>query len=242
MTVTKSTTEPHSARARRATWRVVSIAAIALVGAGVACTTKPDAKAAVPELAVDSATPEPVAPEPVAPEPVPVVATPVAAMRRSCDDYTIREEGIGAMEVGDAHDAFRNSCIVSSDSTATDANDGSVRGTVVVSVNGSLVNVQVTENRIYRLSVSDPAFRTVDGLGPGVPIIRLLDWPGAVVLEGDHDLSVVVSAHCGLYFRIAKPAMAPASLGRWTDIVRAMPESTPVERVVVHGCQNRSGL
>jgi hypothetical protein len=241
MTVTKSTTE-HSARARRATRRVVSIVALALVGAGVACTTKPDAKAAVPVVAADSATPDPVAAEPVMAESAPAVVTPVAAMRRSCDDYTIREEGIGAMEVGEAPEGFRNSCIVANDSTATDANDGSARGTVVVSVNGSLVNVQVSENRIYRLSVADPAFRTVDGLGPGVPIVRLLDWPGAVVLEGDHDLSVVVNAHCGLYFRIAKPAMAPASLGRWTDIVRAMPENTPVERVVVHGCQNRSGL
>ena len=206
--------------------RVVSIVALAFAGMGVACKAKPDAQAAAPEVAVDTATPEPVAPEPA----------PVAAMPRSCDDSTLRGSGIGAMEVGDTHDVFRTACIVMSDSTEVVASDGIVRGTVVVSVNGAPVNVHIADGRVYRLTVTDPTFRTLDGLGPGFPIARMLDLPGAVVLEGDHDLSVVVNAHCGLYFRITKPA-AVQNLSRWSDVVRALPEGTPVERVVVHGCR-----
>jgi hypothetical protein len=68
-------------------------------------------------------------------------------------------------------------------------------------------------------------------------VAGLLELPGALVLEGEHDLSVVVNAHCGLYFRITKPATMPANGTRWSDVVRAMPQGTPVERVVVKGCR-----
>jgi hypothetical protein len=208
-----------------------------LVAAVIGCSPKADAKTAVPEVAVDTGTSESVAPEPAPVVAVPVVEAPVAPMRRSCDDYTIRESGVGAMEVGDPHDTFRTACIVMHDSTATDAGDGTVAGTVVVGVNGAPVEVQIADGRVYRVTVTSPLFRTVDGLGPGVPVVRMLDWPGAVVLEGVHDLSIVVGAHCGLYFRITKPATLPVEIARWTDIVRAMPPDTPVERVVVHGCR-----
>jgi hypothetical protein len=73
-----------------------------------------------------------------------------------------------------------------------------------------------------------------------MPVTRLLDLSGALVLEGVHDLSIVVSAHCGLYFRISKPVTPPENGARWTDVVRAMPGDTPIERVVVHGCRSSS--
>ena len=219
---------------RHVTGRALWIGALALAGGVGACKAKPDAKAAAP-VAADTATSAPVdsipAAQPVVAEQV--AAAPVEAVRYACDQFTIRENGVGAMEVGETQDAFRTRCIIMSDSIS----EGSASGTVVVGVSGAPVEVQVTDGRVYRLTVSNPGFRTVDGLGPGVSVVRLLDWPGAVVLEGEHDLSVVVSAHCGLYFRIAKPAVTPQSLSRWADIVRAMPPDTPVERVVVHGCR-----
>jgi hypothetical protein len=228
--VTERTTE----RARR---RVAWIGALALAGTVVACKAKSEAKAAVPTVAADTVAPEPVEPAPAPVAAMPAAPAPVEALRYACDQYTIRESGVGAMEIGDAQDAFRTRCIVLSDSTAADPGDGTVRGTVVVGVNGVPVEVQIADGRVYRVTVSNPLFRTADGMGPGVSFVRLLDWPGAVVLEGEHDLSVVVNAHCGLYFRITKPATPPQSLALWADVVRAMPPDTPVERVVVRGCR-----
>jgi hypothetical protein len=216
----------------RATRRMLAVGALAFVGSAVACKAKSDAKVAAPAVAADTVAPEPV--EPVAaaaPEPAPVVSAPLSPISRNCSDYTIRDNGIGAMEIGEPQSGFRTGCIVTSDSAASGT------GTVVVGVNGAPVEVQVTDGNVYRLTVTDPAFRTVDGLGPGVSVVRLLDYPGAVVLEGDHDLSVVVGGHCGLYFRIAKPATVAVNISRWADVVRAMPPETPVERVVVHGCR-----
>lgn len=233
--MTKSTMDQGAARMRRSTRRVLSIGTLALMGSAVSCKARHDAKAATPAAAIDTtAAPEP---EPVAPAPSPVVVAPAEPERPRCDQYTIRENGVAAVEIGDPQSTLRDRCIVLGDSTALDPADGMPRGNVVVGVSGTPMAVQVAEGKVYRITVTEPQFRTADGLGPGVPAAGMLALPGALVLEGEHDLSIVVGAHCGLYFRISKPATMPADGTRWSDVVRAMPQGTPVERVVVHGCR-----
>lgn len=235
--MTKRTTSGRPARADFARRILPIVGAVIVLGSG-ACRTRTDAKAAASAAAADSVAPEPEPlPEPVAVAPAPAAPEPVEPERRRCDETTLRDDGIGAVVIGDAPDVLRTRCVVFADSTAADPADGRLRGSVVVGVNGAPMTVQVAEGKVYRMTVADPRFRTADGYGPGLPIARMLDLPGAVVLEGEHDLSLVVNAHCGLYFRIPKPAALPANVGRWSDVVRAMPEGTPVERVVVHGCR-----
>jgi hypothetical protein len=165
------------------------------------------------------------------------VAAPIETIRPACDQYQVTDNGVGAVQIGDPRESIRSRCIVLSDSTGQEG-EGGTKGKVTVGVNGSPLEVEIADDRVYRLAVADTLFRTMDGLGPGMSVTRLLDLPGAIVLEGVHDLSIVVSAHCGLYFRITKPATLPENGGRWTDVVRAMPADTPVERVVVHGCRS----
>jgi hypothetical protein len=210
---------------------------LALVGSGVACKPRHD-KPATPPPAAEAADSTPVE-EPVVPVAAPVAAAPIETIRPPCDQYQLTDNGAGAVQIGDPRESIRTRCVVLSDSTAQEG-EGGPRGKVTVGVNGSPLEVEITDDHVYRLAVADTLFRTMDGLGPGTPVTRLLDLPGAVVLEGVHDLSIVVNAHCGLYFRISKPATPPENGGRWTDVVRAMPPSTPVERVVVHGCRSGS--
>lgn len=213
--------------------RVLSTVALALVATAVGCKPRHKTPTPPPAAAVDST------PEETAAAPAPVV-TPVAAtpddVRPTCDQYQFTDNSVGPVRVGDPRESVRSRCIVLNDSTAQQG-EGGVRGKVVVGVNGSPLEVEIADDRVYRLAVSDTLFRTMDGLGPGTAVTRLLDLPGALVLEGEHDLSIVVNAHCGLYFRIAKPTTPPEN-GRWTDIVRAMPAGTAVEHVVVHGCRS----
>ena len=221
---------------RTTTSRALTTGALVLLGAVSGCKAKHEAKAAT--AAVDTAAAAAPEPEPeqvaVAPEPAP--AAPAVEVRSRCDQYTIRESGIGAVEIGDPHEEVKSRCTVLSDSLTTNDASGT-SGNIVVGVNGTPFTVQVADSKVYRMTVTDAQFRTADGMGPGMPVARMLDYPGAVVLEGEHDLSVVVDAHCGLYFRITKPATVPENLTKWADYVRALPEGTPVERVVVHGCR-----
>ena len=217
--------------------RVLSICVLALLGAGLACKPRHDAPPTPPAAVADS-TPveEDAAPVPVA---MPVAAAPIETIRPTCDQYQLTDNGVGPVQIGDPRESVRSRCIVTSDSTAQEG-EGGVKGKVMVGVNGSPLEVEIADDRVYRLVVADTLFRTMDGLGPGTSVTRLLDLPGAMVLEGVHDLSIVVNAHCGLYFRISKPATPPENGARWTDVVRAMAPSTPVERVVVHGCRSSS--
>jgi hypothetical protein len=239
MKVMKHTAERTATVFRRTSGRrALSIGMLALLGPGIACTTRHDAPPPPAAAVADSTSQE----EPVAPvpEPVQVAASPVEVVRPRCDQFTVTENGVGALEIGDPRDSVRTRCVIMSDSTAQNG-EGPVQGNVVVGVSGTPLLVEIAEGRVYRLAVTDTLFRTRDGLGPGFAVARLLDLPGAIVLEGVHDLSIVVNAHCGIYFRIPKPATPPENGGRWTDVVRAMPEGTPVERVVVHGCRSPAG-
>jgi hypothetical protein len=233
MKVTNHTAERPVASIRRTpVRRALFIGSMVLLASGIACKSRHDAPPPVATV-VDSTPAE----EPVAPAPVPVAVAPVEAIRPTCDQFTVTENGIGAVEIGDARDSVRTRCLVMSDSTAQNG-DGNFQGNLVVGVNGSPLVVEIADGRVNRLAVTDTLFRTRDGLGPGVAVTRLIDLPGSIVLEGQHDLSVVVGSHCGLYFRIPKPATPPPDGGRWTDVVRALPPDTPVERVVVRGCRS----
>jgi hypothetical protein len=231
MKVMKHTADRPAISVRRtAGRRVLSIGLLALVASGIACKARKDAPAAPPQIPADTTPAEAAAP-------APVVAAPAEAVRPACDQFQLTENGAAAVLIGDPRDSVRARCSILSDSTTTDG-EGKIQGNVVVGVSGSPVVVEIANDRVYRLAVTDPQFRTADGLGPGMPLSQVMQLPGAVVLEGMHDLSIVVSAHCGLYFRIPKPAAPPENGGRWTDVVAALPQGTPVERVVVHGCRS----
>jgi hypothetical protein len=212
----------------------LSIGLLAVLGPTVGCKARKEPPP--PPAAVADTTPsEEVAV--AAPAAAPVAVAPVEEYRPSCDQYQLTDNGAGALRIGDPRDLVSTKCRVLSDSAAQEG-EGGVRTNMVVGVNASPLVVEIADDHVYRLAVTDSLFRTLDGLGPGVAVTRLLDMPGSVVLEGVHDLSVVVDAHCGLYFRVPKPATLPENGTRWSDFLRSLPPGTPVERVVVHGCRS----
>jgi hypothetical protein len=214
--------------------RVLSIGLLAVLAPAVGCKARKAASPPPAAVAVDTTPSEEVpVPPPVA---MAVAAAPVEEYRPACDQYQLTDNGAGALRIGDARDFVSTKCRVLTDSSAQEG-EGDVRSNMVVGVNGSRLVVEIADERVYRLAVTDSLFRTTDGLGPGVAVTRLLDMPGAVVLEGVHDLSIVVDAHCGLYFRVTKPATLPENGTRWSDFLRSQPPGTPVERVVVRGCR-----
>jgi hypothetical protein len=231
----KRTAERSVTSIRRSPGRLVlSIGVVALLGAGVACRAREKAPAAPPQTpAVDTAAEE-TPPQPVAP--APVAAAPVVVMRPPCDQFQITENGAGAVLIGDARDSVRTRCRVLSDSTAADG-DGTIQGRLMVGVSSSTMVAQIANDRVNGIFVTDSLFQTIDGLGPGMLLTSLLRMPGAIVLEGVNDLSLVVSAHCGLYFQIPKPAVLPEGGARWADVAAALPAGTRIERVVIRGCR-----
>jgi hypothetical protein len=213
--------------------RALSIGLLAVLGPAIGCKARKEAPPPPAAAADSTASDEASVADPVA---APVAVAPVEEYRPACDQYQLTDNGASALRVGDPRDLVSTKCRLLSDSSAQEG-EGGVRSNMVVGVNGSPLVVEIADDRVYRLAVTDSLFRTPDGLGPGMAVTRLLDMPGAVVLEGVHDLSIVVDAHCGLYFRVPKPATLPENGTRWSDFLRSLPPGTPVERVVVHGCR-----
>ena len=212
--------------------RLLSIGLLALLGAGVACKARDKAPVPPPQAPADTTPAEPAAPEPA--PPAPVVAAPIE-VRPSCDQFQLTENGAAAVRIGDARDSLRTRCPILGDSTAADV-EGNIQGTVVVGVGGSTMVAQIAADRVNGIFVTDPRFRTMDGLGPGILLGSLMQMPGALALEGVNDLSIIVNAHCGLYFQIPKPPV-PEDGKRWTSVAAEMPAGTSIERVVVRGCR-----
>ena len=208
--------------------RFLTIGVLFLLGVGVACKAK-NAPPPPPEKAAEEVAAQP--PPPPPPPPVPVATIEV---RASCDRYVLVENGTGAVQMGAARDSVRARCRILGDSTTAD--DQGVHGALVIGVGSSSAMAQIADDRVNGLFVTDSLFRTIDGLGPGTLVRSLLEMNGATVLEGLTDLSIVVEAHCGLFFRIPKPAVLPQDGQRWRDVVKAMPPDTRIERVVVRGC------
>ena len=211
--------------------RILSIGVLVLLGVGVACKAKPHAPPPAQEKVTEEVLADTAPPPPPPPLPVPVATIEV---RASCDRFLLVENGTGAVQMGDARDSVRARCRIISDSTVADQQG--IHGGLVISVGSSSAVAQIADDRVNGLFVTDTLFRTIDGLGPGTLVRSLLEMNGATVLEGLTDLSIVVEAHCGLFFRIPKPAAVPQNGQRWRNVAMALPPDTRIERVVVRGC------
>ncbi|HEX7980083.1 MAG TPA: hypothetical protein VF461_15850, partial [Gemmatimonadaceae bacterium] len=117
-----------------------------------------------------------------------------------------------------------------------EANPESV--TVLV-VAGDTLRAVYDGGHIYRLDVRTPTFRTVDSLGVGTTLARLLQEPGVHASGGEGALYVVVPRHCGVSFGLSQTGeLGDASSG---DIgpaqLRRLPPATHVSDVIVSGCE-----
>src|SRR5215831_18304537 len=57
---------------------------------------------------------------------------------------------------------------------------------------------------IYRLDVDSPTFRTLDSLGVGTTLARLLREPGVYAGTGEGAVYVGTPHHCGMSFRLSE--------------------------------------
>ena len=102
-----------------------------------------------------------------------------------------------------------------------------------VAMGGETVDVEVADDRVWRIPVTDPDMRTADSLGVGTPVAKLLELPGAAPAMGEGTY-VMSPAHCGLSFQLRG-----AGVVRTVEELRALPASVQVERMLVTGCDAR---
>ncbi len=108
---------------------------------------------------------------------------------------------------------------------------------VPVDIGGEQVEAEIVDDKVWRLAVRSPRYRTADSLGVGTTLERLLELREPRGMMGEGALFFASPAHCGLSFRLSENRPLPPSGQNWNAAaLRRLPASTRVTEVLAVGC------
>jgi hypothetical protein len=160
---------------------------------------------------------------------------PLDAPDSSCGGTTLSGTGIGALRIGMSVDSVRALCRVLSDTTRL-ATEGQRARFIGVQFGAETVEAEIVNDRVWRIDVRSPSFRTSDGLGVGTPLSRLLSMKSPRGLTGEGQLFVVSPDHCRLSFRLSDNGSSARSQNWDRAALARLPATTIVDRVLAIGC------
>jgi hypothetical protein len=153
-----------------------------------------------------------------------------------CSSTLLRGTGIGALRIGATLASVRNSCNVRDEATIMGA-EGMPARIAYVEANGKLVDAEIVDDKVWRLAIRIPDFRTTDSLGVGTPLSRLLELPEPRGMMGEGALYFASPAHCGLSFKLSENRPLPPSGQNWNAAaLKRLPPTTKVTEVLAVGC------
>jgi hypothetical protein len=190
-----------------------------------------------PEVAPgDSTLPPAAADSAVLPGTPDSVATPPRdASDAGCGGTTLSGRGVGALRIGMSVDAVRKVCGVLSDTTRL-ASEGQRARFIGVGFGTETLEAEIVNERVWRIDVRSPRFKTSDGLGVGTPLSRLLSLNSPRGLTGEGQLFVASPDHCGLSFRLSDNGANARSQDWDRAALSRLPSGTVVDRVLAVGC------
>lgn len=169
------------------------------------------------------------------PPPVTSGARAPATLGSLCADSVVTGQGIGALRIGVTVADIAKSCRILRD-TVELAEEGLPSRLLTVDLGHDTLTAEVDSGRVWRIRILQTRFRTVDSLGVGTSLARLLTMPGVQGLVGENALYVVAPGRCGLSFRITDPPGA-APKQEWSPAdLRGLPSSTRVTEILIVGC------
>lgn len=158
----------------------------------------------------------------------------------NCGEAILSDEGIGKLKIGAPVDSISPHCVVLRDTTASGA-EGMPARKLAVFLPPDTVEAEVVDNRIWRLSIVSPLYRTTDSLGVGTPLSRLLRLKNPRGMTGEGKFFVASPEHCGMSFRLANAGPG----GQHGDLDQAglarLPRSAVVSEILIFGCHLSSG-
>jgi hypothetical protein len=101
---------------------------------------------------------------------------------------------------------------------------------VTVALGGDSLDATIVNDRVWRIEVRTPRFRTGDSLGVG-SLVREIRRGRTSLATGDRGVFALRRDHCGLSFQLA--GVPPGGGENWSRI----PDTTRIAMVLVFGCQ-----
>jgi hypothetical protein len=194
-------------------------------------------------IAACARQPKSAAPEAV-PTPSPAPTKPAGEMspplvRRTCGLESGRLSGdrAGAIRLGMHVDSVKRLCQVIRDTTHMP--EGMPQRVIVIAAGGDTLRSWVTDSgRVLNVIVESPHFMTPDSLRVGVPLGRLLGYPGITGAYGEGPFYVFSDAPaiCGLSFEIDFGRQRPFIRNPTRETLEPYANSARVRSILVRSC------
>ena len=185
---------------------------------------------------VDNTVPDSIA---AADSPIAAGDTAATSSPKTCGvtgTLVLEEDGIGELKQGRPVSEVAALCDVISDAEQQ-GQEGMMERVLVINLAGESVRSVVQDDRIFRIEVNTPRFRTADSLGVDTPLSRIASMRGAQFAPGEDGVYGFSPDHCGLSFRFSLPWRPPAG-GQWTAKQIEQEHGTAaVNRVIVIPCR-----
>lgn len=142
----------------------------------------------------------------------------------------VTPEGIGRLRIGATVAEVRAGCRILRDTTGQGA-EGMLERLITVDLGRDTVEMVVAEDRIWRIHIDGPAFRTADEIGVGTTVDALRRSGSARVLTGEGSMFLTLAEKCGLSFRLAGVPFGPERAAA------ELPGDGRVVELLVFGCE-----
>jgi hypothetical protein len=147
---------------------------------------------------------------------------------RDCDvgvPAVLTDSGVGALRIDAPVAQLALACDILDDTTMERGREGMPERRLTAILGSIATASTIANDRVWRIEIDSPRFRTRDSLGVGTTA-GALRRRGAKIVAGGIATYAIVDGHCGLSFQLpAGPAGASA-----------IPDSARVTRVLVTGC------
>lgn len=148
---------------------------------------------------------------------------------------TLTGDGVGEVRIGRSVAELRGVCSVVRD-TVVPGPEGMPQRVLEVPTDGDTLRVEVVDDAVWRVTVTDDGVRTVDGRGVGARLGDLAALDGVRGDPGEGGMYVTLPGDCGISYRLPSAGTPPAG-GGWTAAqLRRLPADARVEAVLLTGC------
>lgn len=141
----------------------------------------------------------------------------------------LSDSGVGALRISAHVEDLKRQCLVLTDTQLASGNEGMPERRLTVVVRSVSTTATIVGDRVWRIEIASPRFRTLDSLGVGSTVRQLRQSPARLAM-GERGAYLVRSDHCGLSFQL------PQQRDRPYQSLAAIPDSTKVNLILVVGC------
>jgi|SRR5438094_4884664 len=157
----------------------------------------------------------------------------------NCGFGPISDSAVAGLPIGATVASVKEHCKVLADTTFP-GEEGLPERTLDVQIGLDTLVAVIDSDRVWRIEVGSPRFRTRDSLHVGSQLSALVRDSSAHALIGEGNYYVVMRSHCGLSF--ALPYIKLPTPGELSSAaLRALPDTLRVQEILVVGCDFADG-